>query len=285
MVVARRDPARLPHQIEDREIGNCGPERQATTLKRDRARLRRELQLVGQPRLAEAGIAGNADDLSLRGRGAKGLPQRLELLISSREGSELLVCLVDRGRARAAPDDAQRVDGALVDRHRLCLLKIEVTTQVGRGRGTHQHISGASRPMQTSCKHSRVTGGGVIHPKVVADGAHDDRTGVDPDPDVDLGSLLDGECGKRGAACVVMVEKSRRVCEALRRNAELLAAKNLQLHCADALEFATAAAADAFRNSRREGRVTWRAGLPRPASRCTTGSRGNAAPPRPDGPR
>ena len=130
--------------------------------------LRRELQLVGQPRLAEAGIAGNADDPSLRGRGAKGLPQRLELLVSSREGSELLVCLVDRGRARAAPDDAQRVDGALVDRHRLCLLKIEVPTQVGRGRGTHQHISGR-RPVQTSCEHGRVTGGGVVHPKVVAD--------------------------------------------------------------------------------------------------------------------
>ena len=115
------------------------------------------------------------------------------------------MCLVDRGRARAAPDDAQRVDGALVDRHRLCLLEIEVTTQVGRGRGAHQHISGASRPMQTSCEHRRVTGGGVVHPKVVADGAHDDRTGVDPDPDVDLGSLLHRECGKRGAACVVLV--------------------------------------------------------------------------------
>ena len=53
------------------------------------------------------------------------------------------------------------------------------------------------------------------------------------------------EALSRGAACVVMVEKSRRVCEALRSNAELLAAKNLQLHCADALEFATAAAAAA----------------------------------------
>ena len=42
-----------------------------------------------------------------------------------------------------------------------------------------------------------------------------------------------------------MVEKSPRVCAALRRNAELLGAKNLQLHCADALEFATAAVADA----------------------------------------
>jgi 16S rRNA (guanine966-N2)-methyltransferase len=52
------------------------------------------------------------------------------------------------------------------------------------------------------------------------------------------------EALSRGAACVVMVEKSCRVCEALRRNAELLAAKNLQLHCVDALEFATAAAAD-----------------------------------------
>ena len=52
------------------------------------------------------------------------------------------------------------------------------------------------------------------------------------------------EALSRGAARVVMVERSRRVCEALRRNAELLAAKNLQLHCADALEFATALAAD-----------------------------------------
>ena len=53
------------------------------------------------------------------------------------------------------------------------------------------------------------------------------------------------EALSRGAAGVVMVESSRRVCEALRRNAGLLGAKNLQLHCADALEFATAAAADA----------------------------------------
>ena len=53
------------------------------------------------------------------------------------------------------------------------------------------------------------------------------------------------EALSRGAARVVMVEKSRRVCEALRRNAELLGAKNLSVHCADALEFATAAAADA----------------------------------------
>ncbi len=52
------------------------------------------------------------------------------------------------------------------------------------------------------------------------------------------------EALSRGAASVVMVEKSRSVCESLRRNALLLGAKNLQLHCADALEFATAAAAD-----------------------------------------
>ena len=53
------------------------------------------------------------------------------------------------------------------------------------------------------------------------------------------------EALSRGASGVVMVEKSRRVCDALRRNAELLGAKMLQLHCADALEFATVAAADA----------------------------------------
>ena len=57
--------------------------------------------------------------------------------------------------------------------------------------------------------------------------------------------VLGFEALSRGAASVVMVEKSRRVCDGLRRNAALLAAKNLQLHCTDALEFATAAAADA----------------------------------------
>ncbi|MCX7142349.1 MAG: 16S rRNA (guanine(966)-N(2))-methyltransferase RsmD [Proteobacteria bacterium] len=53
------------------------------------------------------------------------------------------------------------------------------------------------------------------------------------------------EALSRGADSVVMVEKSPRVCEALRRNAGLLAAKNLSVHCADALEFATASAASA----------------------------------------
>jgi 16S rRNA (guanine966-N2)-methyltransferase len=52
------------------------------------------------------------------------------------------------------------------------------------------------------------------------------------------------EALSRGAAGVVMVEKSRSACAALRRNGELLGAKNLQLRCTDALEFATAAAAD-----------------------------------------
>ena len=52
------------------------------------------------------------------------------------------------------------------------------------------------------------------------------------------------EALSRGAASVTMVEKNRRVCEALRRNANLLEAKNLQVHCRDALEFATAAAAE-----------------------------------------
>jgi 16S rRNA (guanine966-N2)-methyltransferase len=52
------------------------------------------------------------------------------------------------------------------------------------------------------------------------------------------------EALSRGAAGVVMVEKSRSACAALRRNGELLGAKNLQLCCMDALEFATAAATD-----------------------------------------
>ncbi len=45
------------------------------------------------------------------------------------------------------------------------------------------------------------------------------------------------EALSRGAAQVVMVEKSKRVLEALRANATLLRAENLELVCADALKF------------------------------------------------
>jgi 16S rRNA (guanine966-N2)-methyltransferase len=50
------------------------------------------------------------------------------------------------------------------------------------------------------------------------------------------------EALSRDAASVVMVEKDHRVCAALRRNAELLGAKNLRVLCTDALEFVTAPA-------------------------------------------
>ena len=59
------------------------------------------------------------------------------------------------------------------------------------------------------------------------------------------------EALSRGAAGVVMVEKSREVCAALRENAALLQAKNLQLHCMDALEFVAAARAGAVSSSPR----------------------------------
>ena len=67
------------------------------------------------------------------------------------------------------------------------------TTERARGRGTHQHDLTASRPCRPSREHSCVTGGGVVHPKVIADGAHHDRTGVDPD----VASA--GPCRERGA--------------------------------------------------------------------------------------
>ena len=53
------------------------------------------------------------------------------------------------------------------------------------------------------------------------------------------------EALSRGAARVVMVEQNREVCAALRANAELLQAKNLQFRCMDALEFAQSARSNA----------------------------------------
>ncbi len=45
------------------------------------------------------------------------------------------------------------------------------------------------------------------------------------------------EAASRGAEKVVLVEKSRRVCQSLRDNIEELGCKNIELHCADGLEF------------------------------------------------
>lgn len=45
------------------------------------------------------------------------------------------------------------------------------------------------------------------------------------------------EAASRGAAQVVMVERNRRVYEALQNNARKLGCANVALHCADGLEF------------------------------------------------
>ncbi len=45
------------------------------------------------------------------------------------------------------------------------------------------------------------------------------------------------EAASRGAAQVVMVEKNRTACQALRENAGKLGCANVALHCADGLEF------------------------------------------------
>jgi 16S rRNA (guanine966-N2)-methyltransferase len=55
------------------------------------------------------------------------------------------------------------------------------------------------------------------------------------------------EAASRGASSVVMVERSAKVAAALRVNAEQLAAKQVEIVCADAIEFATARPADAPR--------------------------------------
>jgi 16S rRNA (guanine966-N2)-methyltransferase len=46
------------------------------------------------------------------------------------------------------------------------------------------------------------------------------------------------EAASRGADLVVMVEKSRQVYQALRRNIENLGFKTIELHCADGMDYA-----------------------------------------------
>jgi hypothetical protein len=107
------------------------------------------------------------------------LPQRLELDGSPREGAELLLGVVDRRRARPASCDAQCVNRPLLDVGRLGLFELEVATErVGR-LGTDEHVPRPGGRLQACSEHGRVPEGRVIHPQVVADGAHDDRARVD----------------------------------------------------------------------------------------------------------
>jgi len=46
------------------------------------------------------------------------------------------------------------------------------------------------------------------------------------------------EAASRGAERVVMVEKNRRVCQALQRNIDGLGLKTIELHCADGMDYA-----------------------------------------------
>ena len=42
--------------------------------------------------------------------------------------------------------------------------------------------------LQPGSQIRRITNSSVVHPKIVADGTHNDRPGVDPDPNGKLGS-------------------------------------------------------------------------------------------------
>ena len=179
-------------------------------------------ELVEQPRLADAGIAGDEDDAAAAVRRA---------LVGGAQTPQLGLASAQRGEAAHPRDFEPRAAADLagdgVGAHGLALAldrelaevrqKKEAVGEAVRLRGGHdlarlrqiEHARGQVR---------RVADGGVVHPEVAANGAHDDEAGVDPDADAELHTvraahvsaqrvetLLDRQGGAERALSVVLV--------------------------------------------------------------------------------
>jgi len=179
-------------------------------------------ELVEQPRLADAGIAGDEEDAAAAVRRA---------LVGAAQPPQLGLASAQRGEAahprdfepRAAADLAGDGVGAhglalALDRELAEVLQEkEAVGEPVRLHGGHdlarlrqiEHARGQVR---------RVADGGVVHPEVAANGAHDDEAGVDPDTDAELHTvraphvsaqgvetLLDRQGGAERALSVVLV--------------------------------------------------------------------------------
>ena len=178
-------------------------------------------ELVQQPRLADARLAHDSDQLSASGLGlAQHVLQNCELSRPAHERAQgSLVAASQRRTARSEANDPERRDGLdlALDRQRGWSLDANVALHEPARRLAHQNGSGLGVLLEPGGEIRGVADRCVVHPEVVADLAYHHRAGVEPHTHRDAGSLatrgsgllaygpLDAERGQDGAACMVLV--------------------------------------------------------------------------------
>jgi hypothetical protein len=204
-----RDPAGVAHQLEQRQVGDPRPVRQAAALEHGRVGLGQPAQLVRQPGLAQAGFPGQADQLALTVQNdLQRLPQLGQLTVPPGERAQL-VAGGDGGGTGAQAGHAQRVDRALFDLNRRHLLEREVAAHQVGGLLAQQHRARLGRGLQPGRQDGGVPERGVVDPEVVTDRPDHDQAAVDPDPDIHLGPRGDAEGGQDRAPRVILVRDGR----------------------------------------------------------------------------
>ncbi len=204
-----RNPAGIAHQLEQRQVGDPGPVGQAAALEHGRVGLGQPAELIRQPGLAQARVAGQADDLALAvDRDLQCPPQLSQLMVAAGKRAQL-VTGGDAGGPGAQAGHPQWVDRAFLDLDRRDLLECEVAAHQVGGLLAQQHRARLRRGLQPGGQHRGVTERGVVHPQVVADRPHHDQAAVDPGPDVHLGPCGDAEGGQHRAPRMILVRDRR----------------------------------------------------------------------------
>ena len=187
----------LAQHVDHRREGNVLAERRAARLEvRDRLVRDPLLELVDEPRLPAAGVADDRHHLRER------FPRALE---RARQLRQLRAAPDERRHAARLGERHRRRDGRgvadLVGDDRLAFpFHLERPGELGDERVTDEALRrmadenrpGPRRSLEPRREVRRVADRGVVHLEVVADGADDHRTGVNPDPHLQLEAARGG---------------------------------------------------------------------------------------------
>ncbi len=203
-------------------------ERDAAALEPRRGLARRRepaLELEQEPRLPDARFAGDEHDLppALPGSSEQ-LHEGGDLSVSSNEGREAALALdVQPCLAAARPQDLERLDRRVPLHGQLAqIARFEVAGDEPRRRRAGEHAARACVLLQAGGHVGGVTDRRVVHPEIVADLAHDDRSRVETDSHLEApvetwrqlaaqvtDAALDREGGVSGAPGRVLVRDRR----------------------------------------------------------------------------
>ncbi len=192
------DAAVLADDLEHRQIGHRLAVGRAVALEpRDAAAAQPAAELPQEAGLAHAGLSHHAHHLPAPGlRAREQFLQVLELaLAADQRGERRPGGRVEARAARPQPEHAIRRHRLRPAAHRQRPHRLESHVALGEPGGglAHENAARIRQLLESPRDIGGVADGGVVHAKVIADGAHHHETGVDPHPDGQRGSAGGGE--------------------------------------------------------------------------------------------